>query len=162
MSEERGTTIGEVEGGEVAAELEQVKRELVMTRAALAAREERLAGLERALVEKEAEAKTATGRVGELEGKVGTLDASLSQAIASYKALVVQANPGVIAELVEGGTIAEVDGSLARARALVSRVRQGLEGEAARLRVPLGAPGRVTPDLGNLSAREKISYALGR
>ncbi|MCJ7605801.1 MAG: hypothetical protein MUO19_07180, partial [Dehalococcoidales bacterium] len=63
----------------------------------------------------------------------------LAGAVAAYLELVVEANPGVLAELVTGDTIKAVNESLARARALMERVRQELEAEAARTRVPAGA-----------------------
>ena len=51
--------------------------------------------------------------------------------------------------------------SLKNARALMERVRQEMEAEAAKTRVPAGAPQRAPLDLSALSAREKIQYALG-
>jgi hypothetical protein len=85
----------------------------------------------------------------------------LPQAVAAYKELVVQANPGVLAELITGDTIDEVNESLENARILMDRVRQEIEAEAAKTRVPAGAPQRAPLDLSALSPREKIKYAIG-
>ena len=76
-------------------------------------------------------------------------------------ALVVQANPGVPAELITGDTIEEVNVSLKNAQAIVDRVRQEMEAEASKTKIPAGAPQRTPPDLSALSPREKIKYAIG-
>ena len=80
--------------------------------------------------------------------------------MATYKEIVVQANPGVLAEMITGDTIEEVNESLKNARAIMERVRQEMEAEAARTRIPAGAPQRAPLDLSALSAREKIQYAI--
>ena len=46
-------------------------------------------------------------------------------------------------------------------KALVTKVKQGLEIEISLARVPAGAPERTLPDLSALSPREKIQYAIG-
>jgi hypothetical protein len=74
---------------------------------------------------------------------------------------VIQANPGVLAEIITGDTVEEVNESLKHARSLVERVRQEMEAEASRTRIPAGAPQRVPLDLSALSPREKIQYAIG-
>ena len=48
-----------------------------------------------------------------------------------------------------------------KAKALVSRVKQGVEAEVSLAKVPAGAPERTLPDLSALSPREKIQYAIG-
>ena len=60
-----------------------------------------------------------------------------------------------------GDTIEEVNESLKNALALVERVRQEMEAEASRTKVPAGAPQRAPLDLSELSPREKIKYAMG-
>ena len=95
------------------------------------------------------------------EGRLSVVTDSLAEAVASYKAAVVRANPDVMEELLSGDTIESVDESLEKARALIGKVRQGLETEISLARVPAGAPERRTPDLSSLSPREKIQYAIG-
>jgi hypothetical protein len=63
--------------------------------------------------------------------------------------------------MVSGETVAALDQSLAQAKSLVSRVKQGLEAEIKLARVPAGAPPRLPPDLSSLSSREKIQYSIG-
>jgi len=100
--------------------------------------------------------------VAEAEEKIAATDDSLAEAVASYKAMVVQSNPEVIEELISGDTVESINESLVKAKALVSKVRQGVEAEIALARVPAGAPERTSPDLSALSPREKIQYAIGK
>ncbi len=62
--------------------------------------------------------------------------------------------------MITGDTIDEVDESVKKARAVMEKVRQEMETEAARTRVPYGSPPRSPQDLSGLSAREKIQYAI--
>ena len=99
--------------------------------------------------------------VAESEEKLTTIHNSLAEAVAGYKAMVVQANPEVLEELVTGDTVDSINDSLNKAKTLVSRVRQGLETEISGAKIPAGAPQRTPPDLSALSPREKIQYAIG-
>ena len=96
----------------------------------------------------------------EMEERLTTLGNTLTETVTSYKAVLVQANPDVIEELITGDTIETINESLGRAKDLVSRVRQGLENEISLARVPAGAPERTAPDFSGLSPREKIQQAI--
>jgi len=89
------------------------------------------------------------------------IDASLVGAGAGYRSMIIQANPEVVAELITGDSIEAINDSVDKAKALVSKVRQGLEAEISLSRVPAGAPERTSPDLSTLSPREKIQYGIG-
>ena len=89
------------------------------------------------------------------------LSNALAEAVASYKTVVVQANPEVIDELINGDTIEAINESMSKAKDLVSKVRQGVEAEISSAKIPAGAPERTSPDLSALSPREKIQYAVG-
>lgn len=128
----------------------------------LKSRDTTIIRLEQALAGKDSEVVALKQAAAEAERRLADLGGALAQAIASYKAMVVQANPGVLAELITGDTVDEVNESLKNAQALVNRVRQEVEAEASRTRVPAGAPQRATLDLSALSPREKIQYAIGR
>ncbi len=142
----------------------------------------REAELEGLLAQKDEELKFADARVTELEqtaaslkSEVTTLKESilqsdqklaevtdaLSQAVASYKARVIESNPEVPVDLIAGESIEAVDKSLENARAIISKVREGLEAEIKMARIPAGAPLRAPLDLSALSPREKIQYAIG-
>ena len=86
---------------------------------------------------------------------------SLTEAVASYRGLVIESHPEVLEELVAGDGIESINESLEKAQDLVSRVKQGLETEITLAKIPAGAPERTSPDLSSLSSREKIQYALG-
>jgi len=117
--------------------------------------------LEQAIASKDGEIVAMKQALSDAEQKLADLGKALAQAVAAYKALVVQANPGVLAELITGGTVEEVDESLKKAQTLVDKVRQEMEAEVSKTRIPAGAPQRALPDLSALSPREKIKYALG-
>ena len=122
----------------------------------------RLVELEQVVASKDSEIAALKQTKDELGERMTTLSDSLVEAIASYKAMVVQANPEVIEELISGDTIESINESLNKAKTLVSKVRQGVEAEISLAKVPAGAPERSSPDLSALSPREKIQYAIGR
>lgn len=140
----------------------------------LEATKARIAELETLVAEKDEELESKDTRLNEAETLITELEqavansdevmtnlkSSLAQAVSSYRALVVQANPGVVEELITGDSIEGINQSLGNARSLISRVKQGLEEEAFKTRVPAGAPQRTPPDLSALSPREKIQYAI--
>jgi uncharacterized coiled-coil protein SlyX len=123
--------------------------------------ETRTAQLELKLAGKDAEIAALTQSLDEARRALDELGKRLTQAVAAYKGLVIQANPGVLPELITGETIEAVDESLKQALALMERVRREMEAEAARTRIPAGSPPRAPLDLSALSAREKIQYAIG-
>jgi uncharacterized coiled-coil protein SlyX len=118
--------------------------------------------LERGLAEKDSEIAGLTQALNEARQTVDELDQALAGAVAAYKETVVRANPGLLLEMIAGETIEEIDESVKKARAVMERVRQEMEAEAARTRIPAGAPPRSAPDLSGLTAREKIKYAMER
>ena len=130
--------------------------------------DEEIKALQDELEATKGELETKVATVSELEqaiaardSEISTLKQSTAETVASYKAMVVQANPGVMEELITGDTIEAINQSLESAKALISKVRQGLEAEVASGKIPAGAPQRTTPDLSALSPREKIQYAIG-
>jgi len=156
-----GRSLSEVEGlgaREGVAELESL---LAQRNEELTKANARLIELEQVVASKESEIASLKQAKDELEAKLTTIGNSLAEAVASYKAVVVQANPEVITELIGGDTIGSINESLAKAKTLVSKVRQGLEAEISLARVPAGAPERTSPDFSALSPREKIQYAIG-
>ena len=118
--------------------------------------------LEQVIADRGGEIATMKQTEVELGEKVATISDSLKEAVASYKTAVVQANPEVLAELISGDTIEAINESLNQAKALVSKVRQGLEAEISLAKVPAGAPERTSPDFSGLSPREKIQQAIGK
>ena len=121
----------------------------------------RISTLEKTLAEREMELDTVKKSVEKLQESLTVGEAELIRAAADYRKLVLQTNPDVTEELITGDSISEINESLAKAKTLISKVRQSVEKEIARTRVPVGSPGRQTPDLSALSPREKIHYAIG-
>jgi len=128
----------------------------------LARTNSRLIELEQVVAGKDSEIAGLNLTRDGLEERMTALNDSLGAAVASYKTVVVQANPEVIEELINGETIESINDSLEKAKALVSKVRQGVESEISLARIPAGAPERTSPDLSALSPREKIQYAIGK
>ncbi len=155
-------------GQETAAEVEAVKMELGGLRQEretllreVATGKNTVQALEQTLAERESEITALKQSLEDGEKRLLEVNETLAQAVANYRALVVEQNPGVLAELISGGSIAEVNEALRNARALVTRVKQEVEAEAAQTRVPFGAPQRAALDLSALSSREKIQYGIG-
>ena len=142
-------------------ELEGLKQERGNLARELESRDTQIIKLEQALASKDSEIATLKQAVAETDSKLTEVSNALSQAVASYKTQMVESNPGVLAELITGDTIDEVNESLKNARALIDRVRQEMEAEASRTKIPAGAPQRAPLDLSTLSPREKIQYAIG-
>ncbi len=153
--EELGQSVGSEAGvTEVESLMAQKGEELAKANA-------RVIEFEQAVASKDSEIANLKQTEAELDKRLTTISNSLAEAVASYRAMVIQGNPEVIEELVSGDTIQAINESLKQAKTLVSKVRQGLEAEISLARVPAGAPERTLPDLSALSPREKIQYAIG-
>jgi uncharacterized coiled-coil protein SlyX len=121
----------------------------------------RIAELEQVVSEKDTEIDRLKRTGEELEERCRTLEESLTEAVTGYRTLVIKSNPEIIEDLVGGDTIESINESLEKAKALVGRIRQGMEAEISKVKVPAGAPERSSPDLSALSPAEKIRYAIG-
>ena len=139
-------------------ELEEV---VALKERELASRAELVSKLEQAAAKSDSEIAGLKQSMTESADNLNRLSDSLAQAVSSYQGLVVGANPEVPEELITGDTISSINDSLTQAKALVGKVRQGLEVEIMSAKVPAGAPMRTAPDLSGLSPREKIKYAIG-
>ena len=121
----------------------------------------RVAELESILAQRDSELAALKKSAQGFEEKLAATGTALTEAVAGYRALVLQTNPGIAEELVVGESIAAVNESLAKAKNLLGKVRKSVEKEISRTRVPIGAPGRQAPDLSALTPREKINYGIG-
>ena len=117
--------------------------------------------LEQALAAKESEIAALKEQLEGLKQSLDDTAKAISEAAAAYKEMVVEANPGILPELITGATIEEIRRSLKNARAIMDRVRQEMEAAAAKTRIPAGSPQRTPLDLSGLSSREKIQQGLG-
>jgi SMC interacting uncharacterized protein involved in chromosome segregation len=127
---------------------------------AVKSRDATIVRLEEVIRAKESEIDSLKNERDELKQALDEAGQAIAQAVAAYKEMVVQANPGLPAELITGDTIDAVKESLKNARAIMDKVRQEMEAAAASTRVPAGAPPRAPLDLSGLSPREKIQQGL--
>lgn len=151
QAKEVENTVSESDG--VKLENETLQRELK-------SRSDAIAGLEKTLADRDTEINTLRQVAEDFKQRLDEMEKSLPQAVAAYRELVAQANPGLVAEMIKGETIEAINESVKSAKTLVERVKQEVGAENARVRVPAGAPQRTLPDLSALSAREKIKYAM--
>ena len=159
VTEKEQGNADELEAG--GGELESLKHDNEALAREIKSRDATIIKLEQELAGKDSEIAVLKQSLDETKRESVDLSKALAQAVAGYKALVIQANPGVLAELITGDTVEEVNESLKNAKALVERVRQEMEAEASKTRIPAGAPQRAPMDLSSLSPREKIQYAIG-
>jgi hypothetical protein len=101
-----------------------------------------------------------TESIARKKEQIAALDGSLKQAVISYQTLIVRSNPDVLPEMLAGDTIAALDGSLAKARDLIGKIKTGLETQSHANHVPAGAPPRGAADLSSLSPRDKIRVGM--
>ena len=142
-------------------ELDRLRRENEALAGEVESKGAAIIRLEQALAGKDGEIAELRMALIEAERKLSELGKALPQAVAAYRELVIKANPGVLADLIAGDTVEEVNESLKNAQALVERVRQEIEADTSKARIPTGAPQRTPPDLSALSPREKIQYSIG-
>ena len=113
---------------------------------------------ERAALQGElAEARSA---LEEAHATRARLEADLTAAVERCREAMLAGAPELPAELVQGGTVAELEASFAQAKAMAERVRRQVESEAAQERVPAGAPPRRGVDASALSSQQKILLGL--
>src|SRR4030042_490558 len=84
----------------------------------------RIAELEKTLSDRDTELTAVKKSVGELQEKLSNTGAVLTEAVAGYRTLVLQTNPGVAGALIGGGSISAINESLAKAKRLIGKVRQ--------------------------------------
>lgn len=156
MEEEKG----KVEEGEATGELDSLRQENESLQSELKAKASTIAELEKAAAEKDGEIAALKRSMEESARQLEATRNALTQAVAAYKELAAQVNPGLVAEMIKGETIDAINESLKAAKALVERVKQEVAAENARVRVPAGALQRTLPDLSALSPRDKIKYGM--
>jgi regulator of replication initiation timing len=150
------------------ADVERLREQLEQATARTAGLESEAAGLRRRLAEHEEALaqrdRSLEQRSQELEAaraSLSELQARAEGAASRYRELLLKSEPSLPSDLVTGTSVEDVDESAERARRTVARVRQHLEEEARAVRIPAGAPGRVSNnDAGELSPAEKIRLGL--
>jgi len=152
-------------------QLEAIKTQLEEEKTARAALEEaaaangsRIAALETELSEVKTEAQTLSEAKGkELEASAAELaqvTETRDQAVTKYLNMAKALNPSIPEGIIGGGSIAEIDQSVDKGKAIVEAVKKAMEAEAAQARVPPGAPTRSGAPTEGMSPKEKIAYAI--
>ena len=159
MADEEKEVIDELEA--LQEERENLKQEKELLNSELRNRETTIQELRETLTARDTEISELKQTIAESEQKLAQINDLLSRAVASYRELAAALYPEIPPELITGDSVAAVDESVKCARALVEKVKQGIEAETLKTRVPAGAPQRTPPDLSVLSPREKIEYAIG-
>jgi len=103
--------------------------------------EQKATEYERIMAEKESEITALKKSEGELKEQLSSVNKSLAEAVAGYKAKVIQMNPGVTEKMIDGNTIAAVEKAVVEAIEFVAGVKKLVEKEIQNKRVPAGAPG---------------------
>jgi len=135
------------------AQLDEEQKAKSALEQAVAERDAKLTGLETALSEaKQSSEASAADLVAVKEAR--------DQAVSKYLDIAKALNPTVPEGIIVGGTIAEIDASIEKGKALVSSVKQSLESEASAAKVPAGAPTRGTISLEGMSPRDKIAAGI--
>ncbi len=143
-------------------EVENLKQENEELNRELKDRDTAILRLEQERADRDSEIAALKQAMEDAEGRINEISENLAKAVASYTEQVIQGNPGVPADMIVGETVEEIDESLKKAMALIEKVRQEMEAEASKMRIPGGAPQRTKMDLSGLSPHEKIQYAIGR
>jgi chromosome segregation ATPase len=121
--------------------------------------------LESSRAEAEASKSQLAAQVKEMERlqeTAATAEAENREAVQRYRAVVLEREPQLPADLVVGDSVTALDAAIERARQTVAQVRQHLDQQAQALRVPAGAPARGSPDVSDLSSAEKIRLGLSK
>ena len=142
-------------------ERENLKQEKELLNSELRNRETTIKELQETLTARDTEISELKQTIAESAQRLAQINELLSQAVASYRELTAALHPEIPPELIIGDSIEAVDESIKSAQSLVEKVKQGIEAETLKTRVPAGAPQRTPPDLSVLSPREKIEYAIG-
>ncbi|MGQ9676546.1 MAG: hypothetical protein ACUVX1_12865 [Chloroflexota bacterium] len=137
----------------IKAELEEERKARAEADTALAQKDARIAELEASLSEAKKASEATTTELSQLKQ-------AHEQAVAKYLDAVRLANPTIPAEVIAGTTIAEIDASVDKAKAIADSVKKTLEAQAKEAKVPAGAPARGQISLEGLSPREKIAAGL--
>jgi hypothetical protein len=137
----------------IKAQLEEERQAKAAAEASLAEKDTRIAALEAALSEAKQGIEVAAAELTQVKEAHG-------QVVAKYLDAVRLANPTIPQDIIAGGTIEDIDASLAKATTIAESVKASLEAQAKEAKVPAGAPPRGEISLEGLTPREKIAAGI--
>jgi hypothetical protein len=121
---------------------------------------ERIAALEADVKARGEEAEGLKTAVTEKDKGFASLSQNFEAAVGAYRNQVLKSNPLIPAELVLGNTITDIDQAVAKATAIVGKIKENLTKEIQQTVIPAGSPGRTPPDPSGLSPKEKIAQGI--
>jgi len=124
--------------------------------------QERIASLELEIKGRDEVIQKSKAALDEKSGNFASLAVEKDETVKAYAELVKKSNPLVPGEMISGNNIGEINAALEKATGIVEKVRSSLELQNRGERVPPGAPGRIEPDTGLMSSKEKITYGLNK
>lgn len=96
--------------------------------------------------------------------ELATIKEARDQAVSKYLSMAKALNPNIPEGIIAGDTIAKIDSSIEKGKAIVEAVKKAILSEekdlAAATRVPAGAPTRGGIPTEGMSPKEKIAYAI--
>lgn len=144
----------------IKAQLEQAEVARNEANQAKAALEEAAAGKDSHIAELQAEGEALRAERGNLQTELAAASEAKNQAVAKYLSMAKALNPNIPEGIIGGESIAEIDASVDKGKAIVEAVKKAMESEAAATRVPAGAPTRGAIPTEGMSPKEKIAYAI--
>jgi chromosome segregation ATPase len=144
------------------ADIEQLQARLSEAEARDEARQAEVAELQRQIAARDESLAAQTVELEDLRAAATEAEAGRREAVQRVRQSVLEREPELPEDLVGGETVADLDAAVDRARQAVAQVRQHLDQRAQTHRVPAGAPARAAPDVGAMSAGEKIREGLRR
>jgi len=149
------------------AQLEEEKKAKAAAEASLAEKDTRIAELQAEGEALRAEQSNLQASLSEAKTGSEAAAAELAStkeakdvAVAKYLGAVRIANPTIPQDIIAGGTIEDIDASLAKATTIAESVKANLEAQAKEAKVPAGAPPRGEISLEGLTPREKIAAGI--
>jgi chromosome segregation ATPase len=142
------------------ADIERLQSRVADAESLVETRNEELSSLRLQLTERDSRVAETATEVESLRSAVELARQEARAAVQRVRSSVLEREPELPAELVQGETVPDLDAAIERARQTVTQVRQHLEQQAQSRRVPAGAPVRGAPDTSSMSAAEKIRSGL--
>jgi len=159
-NENENTAPSQEELEQTKAQLEEEQRAKAAAEEALVGKDTRIAELESSLSEAQQESEAKHKELETSVAELAALKEAKEQAVAKYLSMAKALNPSIPEDIIAGETIAEIDRSVEKGKAIVEAVKASMESEAAAARVPAGAPTRGAISLEGLSPRDKIAYGI--
>jgi len=147
-------------GAPVPEDLDAIKAQLEEEKNAKAAAETALAEKDALITDLQNQLSEAKKGSEAVAAELTQLKDVHSKAVAKYLGAVKVANPTIPGDVIAGGTIEEIDASVAKALSIAESVKKSIEAQAKEAKVPAGAPPRGEISLEGLSPREKIAAGI--